>query len=103
MSASPTSGVHNAKYVAISVIWGTILLFNTVIALQALYRWEVNRETLRRQDAHYPGLVEIQRQTTEVLAGYAWVNEDAQIARIPIEDAITRLIAQRQAGEDRVR
>lgn len=102
-SAGPTSGVHNVKLVAISVFWGAILLFNTVIALQTLYRWEITQETLRKQDSQHPGLAQIQRETSQALSGYSWVNEEVGIARIPIEEAITRFVDQRQGGKNPAR
>lgn len=66
----------------------TILVYVIVVATQAWFRFEFNREyerkVLTRED---PELIELKAEQYGRLEGGQWVNQEQGVATIPIADA----------------
>jgi len=79
----------NAKTVAFVGIVGAVGVFLVVILLQIVFYRMQEMETARKVlDAGPQELAQIEAQQGAQLTGYAWVDEDNGVARIPIERAM---------------
>ncbi len=79
----------NAKTVAFVGIAGAVSVFLVVILLQIVfYRMQENETAHKVLSAGPQELAQLEAQQGALLTGYAWVDESAGIARIPIERAM---------------
>lgn len=80
---------------AVVGIVGAILLFVIIVGLQALfYRMEGQELARKVYDQPYQELQQLDADQLEVLNSYGWVDQQQQIARIPIERAMTLVVEQ---------
>ena len=93
----------NSKYIAVSLLWSTLVLIIAVIGTQAFYNWQVNLEVAKKQAAPNAELAHIRVIEAQNISTFAWVNQDKQIAKIPVELAMDRVVEQRNAGENTTR
>lgn len=83
---------------AIVGIIGAILLFVIIVALQALFYRMEERELVRKvYDQPYEELQALDADQLETLNSYGWVDQQNQIAHIPIERAMELVVADLQA------
>lgn len=80
---------------AVVGIVGAILLFVIIVGLQALFYRMEERELARKvYDQPYQELQQLDADQLETLNSYGWVDPQQQIARIPIERAMTLVVEQ---------
>ena len=78
---------------AVVGIVGAILLFVIIVGLQALfYRMEGQELARKVYDQPYQELQQLDADQLEVLNSYGWTDQQAQIARIPIERAMQLVV-----------
>ena len=93
----------NSKYIAVSLLWSTLVLIIAVVGTQAFFNWQHNLEVEKKQSAPNAELAHIRVLEAQNISELGWVNQDKQIAKIPVDLAIDRVIEQRNAGDDKTR
>ena len=82
---------------AIVGILGAVLLFVIIVALQALFYSMESREFDRKVTGQsYEPLQQLDADQLETLNSYGWVDQQASVARIPINRAMELVVQELQ-------
>jgi hypothetical protein len=91
----------DSKLIAIIGAISTVILILTVLLLQTLFYTMTDRQTARMQPpVEWPALAAYKMQQADKLeGGYRWVDQAKGIVTLPIDRAMSLVVADRKAGK----
>lgn len=84
---------------AIVGVLGAVLLFVIIVGLQALF-YSMERKELARKvmEDPYQPLLQLEADQIELLNSYGWVDQQAEIAHIPVDRAMELIVEESQTA-----
>lgn len=76
-----------------------VLLFAIIIALEALFFWAQQREFDRKVTSRRPNeLRQVQAESLEKINDYRWIDQEAGVVAIPIDEAMKNMVRDARTG-----